>query len=381
MNNLRKKRGIIIFLLSYLISVTLTVDKIEATLVQPAVKKQDVEVASFSSEGEIPGYLTQTEQALREGRFDTVVAMSEKVLSQQPDNVTARALLAAAYSVLGSNELAQRELSKLQKSAPGNSSVYIYQAQAYQATGQEERAEKVFQEGIKNSTGKTELTILLAALYREQEKYKDAYKLLEDILQQKELTPKDYLNASFALCGINLHLQRYDQVVKQANQIITNYPPIPQGYNFLATAYLKKGDPTKAILAYKMLIEVNSKIAESYHNIALIYMDQLNNGNKALQYAEQAASQFPNDAKSQDVLGWVLYKGEMNDRAMQQFKLAIQLSPKRAVYHYHLGLAQLQAKNTMNAKKSFIEALNQTTSQGAENFAAELHRQIKKCGE
>jgi len=204
-------------LFSCLVSGLLVVNSGQATRMQSAAETPSAGVAPLATEDEIPVYLARTEQVLRMGQFESVLGMSKKVLALQPGNVTARALLAAAYTGLGNQDL------------------------------------------------------------------------------------------------------------------------------------------------------------------ALIYIEQLGDSSKALEFAERAAVKFPKDAKSQDVPGWVLYKDNKFDRAVQQFESAIQVDPAQAAYHYHLGLAELQKGKKERAKKSFVEALDRVGKQGEQGFSAELNRRLKEC--
>ncbi len=378
MNRFKKKQAIIRFFC--LVFVLLGTSHVHATILQIDGKVSSVVVPPLEVEDEIPGYLIATEHALNKGQFKSVLGMSQKILALQSDNVSAQALLGAAYTGLGDQKSAKGVFEQIRKSNPGDFSLYSYQARVYRIIGKLGKAEQLYKDGIKNSTEKTKLRMLLADLYGEQKKFEETSKLFEKVLEQKIVIPKDYLNASFALCRIDLQLQRYDRVVKRAKELIASYPPIPQGYTFLATAYLKKDKPKQAVAVYEALIHANPKISEPYQELALIYKEQLADDSKALQYAKKAVEEFPANAKSLDVLGWVLFRSNKFDQAVRQFQAAIQLAPEQAVYYYHLGLAQLQMKKNKSAKKSFVEALNRISQKEAPAFAAELKKRIRECG-
>ncbi len=370
-----------VMLASCLASGLLLVNTGQATKMQGGIEISPPIVAPLNTKEEIPDYLVRAEQALRKGEFAVVLAMSNKVLALQAENITARALLAGAYSGLGNQEKYQEILSSIPEKDQGDPKLYFFSARANEAVGRFDLAEQIYKDGIQNSTNATVISMELAGLYVEQKKYAQASELYEKVLQQKNPGHKNYLNADFSLCRIDLQFKEYDRVIKRATDLIDRYPQLLQGYQFMATAYLGKGKPEQAVATYRKLLKVNEDFPEPYQELALIYMDKLGDNDKALVYAEQAAGKFVENAKSQDVLGWVLYKSNRLDRAVLQFEEAVRMAPDQAFFHYHLGLAELQLGNKSGAKKSFEEARNKVDGRNAQGFVAELDKKIKECGE
>lgn len=379
MNKFKHRQAKKIILLLCAISGLSTAYYAQATRILTPLETPANEVDALAIEDNIPSYLQKAEQMLKSGQFEVVRLMSKKVLAMQADNITARALLAAAYTGLGEQDRADQEVLKLREMDPSYSGLNIYLAQVYKNNGQLEKAEQLLQESINAKPDNTEPVMSLAALYYQQKKYKEASQLLEELLQQQEINVKDYLNASFMLCRLYLKQKQYEQVIKRATVLIDNYPPIYQGYEFLATAYMQTGKHEKAINVYQDFLRINSEIARPYQELALIYLEQLNDTEKALEYARQAVLKFPDDSKSRDVLGWVLHNNKQYDLAIQQFKSALQLDPGQAVYYYHLGLTELEKGNKKLARQRFTEALGYIKPEQAQEFVTELNNRIKEC--
>ncbi|MCD6571498.1 MAG: tetratricopeptide repeat protein [Deltaproteobacteria bacterium] len=333
----------------------------------------------LASEKDIPRHIWVAGQYLRAGKFKEVITVCERVLTIKQNNIEAIAHLAAAYKGLGDEEKFRREAKHIKKQAPKSPALYLSLAQTYLALKDFKNAESSYKEGLKMASEKTDLRIGLATLYAQEGRLKEAFDQYLDVLKEKGLATKHFLNASFALCRIGLQLKEYDRVVKQAKVITDLYPPIPQGYLFLGSAYLGKGDKDEAINTYQKLLKINPKSPVSYQELALIYTDKLSDYDNALYYAMEATRKFPKDAKSQDVLGWVYYNKEKYAEALRGFQAAVSLAQYNSQYHYHLGLAHQKMGEPIRAKEAFEQALNLLGPNAPKEFAEEIRNRIDQC--
>ncbi|MBE9546488.1 MAG: tetratricopeptide repeat protein [Proteobacteria bacterium] len=318
-------------------------------------------------------------QYLKAGKFKEVVIICERVLAVKQSHIQALAHLAAAHRGLGNEEIFQREASLIRKLNPESPALYLSLAATYTALNDLKSAEGSYQQGLKTAADKTQLRMGLAALYLEKGRLKEASDQYLEVLKKKNLEPKHFLNANFALCRIGLQQKEYDKVIKRAGMVTDLYPPIPQGYLFLGSACLGKGKTDEAINAYKKLLKINPKSPVSYQELALIYTDKLSDYQNALYYAKEVARKFPKDAKSQDVLGWVHYQNGKYLSALTQFKTAVRLEEKNPQYYYHLGLVHQKMGNKAMAKDAFRQALGLVGSGGSKAFAEELKKLIGQC--
>ncbi|HDM75274.1 MAG TPA: tetratricopeptide repeat protein [Deltaproteobacteria bacterium] len=330
----------------------------------------------LTSEKDIPRHILVAEQYLKAGKFKNVISICEQVLNMEPNYIEARALMAAAYKGLGDEENFSKEAGFIKKEAPKSPALYLSLAQTYLAVKDFKNAESTYKEGIKTASEKTRLRMGLAALNLEEGRLKEASDQYREVLKKKDLATKHFLNANFALCRIDLQRKAYDDVIKRAKMITDLYPPIPQGYLFLGTAHLGKGETDQAVRVYKKLMEVNAKSPVSYQELALIYIDKLSDYKNALRYAEEAAQKFPKDAKSQDVLGWVYYQKGKYPEALRGFQSAASLAERNPYYLYHLGLTHQKMGEKNRAKEAFEQALRLLSPKESEAFEKELKRRI-----
>ena len=312
----------------------------------------------LTSEKDIPKFIWVAGKYLQAGKFQDVIPICEQVLSMQTSQVEARAYMAAAYKGMGDEKKFNTEAGLIKKQAPDSPALYLALAQMYLSQNDFKQAEDYYKQGLQKATAKVELRMGLASLYKQEGRLKEAENQYMAALTDKNIAPKYFLNANFALCRIELQKKEYDQVIKRAKIVTDLYPPIPQGYLFLAYGYLAKGETDQAIKVYKRLLSVNPESPVSYQELALLYSDKLADQNSALSYAKKAVQRFPKDAKSHDVLGWVYYNKNKYKEALKGFQKAIDLAQSNPQYYYHLGLAHLNLGEKIRAEDTFKMALN-----------------------
>lgn len=331
----------------------------------------------LTSQKDIPRHIWTAERYLEVGRFKDAVYLSRQVLSLQHADIKARACLAAAYKGMGNDKAFNKEAALVRKQAQGSPVLFMDLARTSIATKNFNEAEQYYKKGMKTAADKTELRMGLAKLYVNQRKLKEASNQYAEVLSTKNLSDKHFLNASFALCRIDLEKKDYDKVIPRAKAVTDIYPALPNGYRFLANAYLGKGDNDEAIKVYKKLMAANPKSPVSYQELALIYCDEFKDYDNALRFAKDAVQRFREDAKSQDVAGWVNYSMGRYGEALSGFQAAVRLAPQTPRYYYHLGLACQKMGKRIKAKKAFEQALAFLGPNAPKGFKTELRNRIK----
>ena len=66
---------------------------------------------------------------------------------------------------------------------------------------------------------------------------------------------------------------------------------------------------------------------------------------------------MPNSSQASDTLGWVYYKKDLATLAIATLRQASEQNPSNPVIHYHLGLAYLKNRDTVEARRSLEHAL------------------------
>ena len=93
----------------------------------------------------------------------------------------------------------------------------------------------------------------------------------------------------------------------------------------------------------------------------------------ALNLAQDAKAQVPDDPHISDTLGWIYYKKNIYGRAVSYLKEASEKVPDNPVIRYHLGMAYFKNDNKPMAKKELAKAIELNPKfPGAEEAKATL---------
>ena len=91
--------------------------------------------------------------------------------------------------------------------------------------------------------------------------------------------------------------------------------------------------------------------------MAWILSEQGGNIDVALNYAQAAREQQPEEPNIADTLGWIYYKKNAYLRAATLLKEAAEKLPDNPIVQYHYGLAQRKNGDVAGAKKSLRASL------------------------
>jgi tetratricopeptide (TPR) repeat protein len=148
----------------------------------------------------------------------------------------------------------------------------------------------------------------------------------------------------------------------------------------LALAYDGNGRRADAIDAYEKSISLNADLAAAKNNLAYLLTESGGDLDRALELAQQAKEQLPDDANSADTLGWVLLKRGVPSAAIGYLQEAAERFPSNAaeaqgIVRNHLGEAYEKnsevAKALVESRKSvdYFEQLSKLATERGIDFA------------
>ncbi|MBD3305155.1 tetratricopeptide repeat protein, partial [candidate division KSB3 bacterium] len=183
----------------------------------------------------------------------------------------------------------------------------------------------------------------------------------------------------------------HDKAIEELEAIMTDYPDLAVVYKNLGNVYQSKGEPAKAAEAYQKVIETTpddsaaqvqlglayeaadmpKKAIQTYqaileempnsaltkNQLAWLYADQGEQLDEALRLAQEAVEARP-AAGIIDTLGWVHYKREEYEQAVEQFQAALDISPLQPTIRYHLGVTYADQGETALAIQELENALS-----------------------
>ena len=258
----------------------------------------------------------------------------EQGLSVDPGFVDALAELVALDVAAGRSEAARQRLAGYNAQRPGEPRVLLLQAKLSMTARQFADAESTLRKAAALPNPPAEAYTLLGQLFIAQGRLADATK---EFLGLVEKDPRSV--RAHVMLGLLLHAQR---------------------------------DARGAIEHYERAVELDPQTAASAaNNLAWLYAEQGGNLDRALELAQVARTHLPSDAEPLDTLGWVYMKKGIMSQAEAFTRQAVDLDPKNALYHYHLGVIYAQKGEDASAR----EALQRTlTLQPGKEIAQDAER-------
>ncbi len=108
---------------------------------------------------------------------------------------------------------------------------------------------------------------------------------------------------------------------------------------------------------YRKGLKINPNFAPAANNLAYLYAEKGGNVDEALNLAQSAKEQFPDDPNISDTLGWVYYKKNVFSHAIVYLKKANDKIQNNPMMRYHLGMAYYKNREKENARRELKKAL------------------------
>jgi Flp pilus assembly protein TadD len=113
------------------------------------------------------------------------------------------------------------------------------------------------------------------------------------------------------------------------------------------------------------------------NNLAWIYSEYGGDKERALELAQTAKEEAPDDPRISDTLGWILYKRGIYQRALALLKESAGKLPSNPQVQYHLGMAYQQLGERDNARKALQLAVNSTDAFAGKDEARQALLSLK----
>jgi tetratricopeptide (TPR) repeat protein len=329
---------------------------------------------------------------LQTGAVQPVIDDLERLLASQPKLVSAQVLLALAYLSQKRPAQAAEVARKVVASAPQDPRGPDILGVSLAGQGKRDEASRAFENSLALAPAYLDpLTHLIAlavadkrwdwAIDRTQKQIALAPKsgvhqaLLGDLYAARgnsKLAEEAYLKAIdldpqlfgayFELSNLYLRARQYDQALAKTNELIKANPTNPAPLMLSGIVYELKADIPNARSAYERALALNPRFAAAANNLAWIYSEYGGDKDKALQLAQTAKEQAPEDPRISDTLGWIMYKRGVYQRALALLKESADKLPNNPQVQYHLGMAYQQVGDRDNARKALELAVTSSES-------------------
>lgn len=262
--------------------------------------------------------LTGTEQ-LSERQFDAARASFTKALQASPNNLEAAAGLVAVDLASGRKADAVARVEAGLKGATPTSDMFVLAARTYFAAGDLAKAEEYLNKAVEAEPARLEAYTLLGQLYASQ--------------------------------------KRLPEAIEQYQKIVQKSPKSVGANTILGTLYEAQRRPAEAEQQYLKVLQLDSSAAVAANNLAWLYVSSNRNLDEALQLAQTAWRQLPEEPHVADTLGWIYYRKDMAQQAITYLEKSTKRLPDDPTGFYHLGMAYVRTGDIDKGRQALQRAL------------------------
>ncbi len=180
-----------------------------------------------------------------------------------------------------------------------------------------------------------------------------------------------FVNGYLALAHIYAATNRPQGMIQEYEAARAKFPEYLPTYILLAQVYEYVGQIDRARETYQAALKVDANSFQATSNLARLYADHGGSLSDALELAQKAKAEQPEDAGVNDTLGWVYYKQGLYRSAVPALEAAVAKSPQIAKFQFHLGMAYLAAGRSGQAQASLRAALQMGLSEADARSAQE----------
>lgn len=148
-----------------------------------------------------------------------------------------------------------------------------------------------------------------------------------------------------------------EQAVKEYEAVLGKDPQAIQAQMMLGIIHANRKEYDQAKSRYEKILSINPRFAPAANNLAWLLVEQGGNLDMALNYAQTAREQKPDDPSIADTMGWLYYKKTAYLLASSLLKEAVEKLPTNPIVQFHLGMAQYKNGDNAGAKQSLQSAL------------------------
>lgn len=365
--------------------------------------------------------LTQIYAQLGEHEF--AIEQGRAYLVQRPDATDTRIIVAQSLIRVGRADDAYKEIAKIPEEERGEAALFalgridLAYGRIKEGTEKLRRAEELF-------PGNAQVLRSLIAIDRRNDALDES---MARIMRAREANPDDSeiaevegevklvmgdeegAQASFEIAvelnprNVTAQLQIADSEARAGNvdamlavveRAVAAVPESGDLQYRLAQAYDRTGRRSDAIASYDKSITLNPDLAMAKNNLAYLLAESGSDLDRALELAQRAKEELPDDGNVADTLGWVLLKRGLPSAAIGYFEEAVERLPGKAfeiqgVVHNHLAAAYEDNEDvdkaiaTSQAAITFFEqVLEQNKGHGLEakepEWAAEARARVAR---
>lgn len=244
---------------------------------------------------------------------------------------------------------------------------------SYNQTGEYEMAIPLLFEVIKQKKEYRDAWILLGYAYLNTQKYQDAVEALEEA---RKLDPQKAETLFFLGLGY-FGLGDLESAAASLELAKSNgFEPQIQVSQKLAEIYLQMQEYEKAAEKYEDVVSLNDEDLNYFIKPMWIYLDRLNEPEKAVTLANKALAAHPDAAMSYNLVGWALIGESELVKAQQYLDKAASLDPSLDAVYLNYGKLYEKKGDNVTALRFYKKAYERGGGSSISLAAADLYNKL-----
>ncbi len=315
-----------------------------------------------------------------QGEIDSAVEQYEIILgSDEEENVLVKTRYAALLIRQGNTDKGSKLLRELIDAYPRYTDAHILLSGTYLAHRMFSLAVDQVKKVLIYDPGNTRAHNVMARAYLAQNKYGDAVDSLNKVLEGEP----ENLEVMLILGRAYQEIDNDKMAINVYQTAAEKHPASPLPHMQLGILHRNDGRIDDAIAVYEEALQQFPDNPTILNNITVFLVDRggADDLDRAEKHARELIADYPGNAVVMDTLGLTLLKRGDITAAMEWFEKSIALKPRYPDSHYHLGKAQMERGNLVEAEASFLKALSLSRSfDGADQARAwveSIREQVK----
>ncbi|KKT76923.1 MAG: hypothetical protein UW70_C0008G0006 [Candidatus Peregrinibacteria bacterium GW2011_GWA2_44_7] len=257
---------------------------------------------------------------------------------------------------------------------PNPNYIKTLMARSFVETGEKTLAINTLYKVLQQESDYRDAWIILGYTYLNEEQWNEAQ---DALFKAVEIDPTKAETRYFL--GLTYYAKEdYTSTIAQMELALqSGFKPVLDPYTKIGDSAVHVQDYQKAIEAYEKILVLDSGEVDLFIRPVWIYIDHLNNPKKAIEWAERAVTEHPNEAMGYNLLGWAqMANGELEE-AEQNLNYALVLDSKLAAAYLNFGTLYEKEGKLEQAKENYKRAYTLDPSGSAGNRAAENYNRLQ----
>ena len=260
----------------------------------PAPIKQPAKLPDPKSKIYIIKKLDYAQELLYKGIYNEAFAILEEVLKNDKENGPALTLAADCLMSMKMYAEAKPFLKKAEELYPQNDSILVSLAVINKNTGKPSESEQLLFDALQMNPMNPSAHANLILLYLSINELAKAEKALKDAKDKQINHPDIY----FAEGSYYIRRQQFEEAKKALEKGLEQSPDNISAIANLAKIYYLQGNSAKTIELYEKFLSINPNDAQINAFLGALYLNNMKNKNKALQYLNKALQLDPNNEEA-----------------------------------------------------------------------------------